>query len=93
MAFVVERWIEWIVPRGCIQAIARGAHVMYLMCTGSFCAAFWVALGFGALSDDHTPSEVLRTSLHLKLDPILSWSTVLLCHAWDVLCSLYSHRL
>ena len=58
MAFVVKKWIEWIFR--IIQAIVRGPHVIYLLCTDSFSVAFCMASGFVALDDDYAPSEVLH---------------------------------
>ena len=80
--------MEWFVPRCIIKAIARGAHVIYLLCTGSFCAAFWIALGYGTLGDDRAPSEVLRISLHFDLDSILLHFNSLAASCMRQFCSL-----
>ena len=71
MAFVVEKWIEWFVPRFCIKVIARGAHIFYLLRTGRICAAFWAALGFGAHGVDYAPLEVSCFSNLTQVSPYL----------------------
>ena len=82
--------IEWFIPNCCIKAVCRGAHVSYLVCTGSFSAALWFALGFGALNDDRGAIKVHHSSLRFRLPSILAASEALLCHALAVsaLCSV-----
>ena len=60
MAFVVEKWIEWFVPRCFIKAMVSGAHILYLLSTDCLCAAFWTALRFEAHRVDHAQLEVLH---------------------------------
>lgn len=65
--FLLQKWVEWFIPACFITALGRGFHVIYLVCTGSFCAAFWFAFGFGALIDAQAPPQVAHFSLHFRL--------------------------
>lgn len=86
----MEQGIEWFIPSCFIKVVCREAHVSYLVCTGSFSAALWFALGFGALSDDHGALKVHHSSLHFRLPSVFAASEALLCPALAVsaLCSV-----
>lgn len=56
---------------------------MYLLRTGTFCAAFWFAIGFGDLIDEHAPAQVthisIQSSLHFTHLDLPQSCTALLC--------------
>ena len=85
--FLVQKWVEWFIPGCFITVLCRGFRVTYLVCTGSFRAAFWFALGFEALIDAYAPPQVTRTSLFTALQTALHLAQ--LCAALHLYCAVY----
>lgn len=80
----VREWVDRFVPGRVVIALRNGPHDTCLVRKGSFSAAFLFALGCGALTDDHAPSQVTPVSLQVSLhfthtSSLLQSCTAMLC--------------
>lgn len=64
LASFTRNWVESCMPT---RAVHSGVHIVYLMSTGSFCAACWFVIGHMAAKDGLGQPKVSQPALAFAL--------------------------